>query len=94
MNCKIFVFVAFLTLCSDEVTSTIFLERSGALICTLNNLGSIPSGAVRYPVYQKVCRVVTPVLGAPMADEANSRRYNYEQYDDEVEKTRSAIMSQ
>lgn len=93
MDCKSFVVIAFFAVVAVEAAHPVFLQRNGAVICTLNKLGAIPSGALNYPVYQKVCRAVTPVLGVPLADEENSRRSNTEKYDDEVEKVYQAIMS-
>lgn len=93
MGCKIFVVLALMAVVAVEAAHPVFLERDGAKICTLNKLGAIPSGPVKYPVYQKVCRAVAPVLGVPIADEENSRRSNTEKHDDESEKVYQAIMS-
>lgn len=94
MDWKSFVIIACFAVLVPEVISTAFLEKNGARICTLNKTGEILVENVKHPVYQKVCRAVTPVLGAPIADEENSRRYNSEKNDDEAEKVRQAIMSQ
>lgn len=72
----------------------VFLESNGAKICTLNNVGMIPTGSLKYPVYQKVCRHVAPTLG----DEDDSyRKANLRasdtNNDEEVEKVRRAIMT-
>lgn len=51
--------------------SPVFLSDGGAKICTLNNVGTLPSKAsnVKYPVYQKVCRQVVPTaLGDQIED--------------------------
>lgn len=71
----------------------VFLDDYGASICTLNNVGSIPKGAVTYPVYQKVCRNVYPGLGDQLNDDekrkSNKSPTNIEQ---KVEKIRRAIL--
>lgn len=72
----------------------VFLDDYGSSICTLNNVGSIPTGAATYPVYQKVCRNVYPALGDQINDEEELRKSlkppaNIEQ---KIEKIRRAIL--
>lgn len=72
----------------------IFLDDYGSSICTLNNVGSVPKGAITYPVYQKVCRNVYPALGDQVNVEEEMRKSykapsNIEQ---KVEKIRRAIL--
>lgn len=94
MDYKVFVLLVIFAVAVTDAHSPVFLERNGVKICTLNKLGAIPAGSVTYPVYQKVCRAVTPVLGAPLADEEGGRRSNSEKYDDdEAAQVRRAIMS-
>lgn len=75
----------------------VFLDDGGSKICTLNNVGTIPAGSVKYPVYQKVCRHVVPTLGDPIEDETDDkmRKSNKKASvsDDAVETIRRAILS-
>lgn len=75
----------------------IFLEKNGAKICTLNNVGAIPTGALKYPVYQKVCRHVHSTLGDPINEDEGLRKSNNPangtKDDEEVEKVRRMILS-
>lgn len=77
----------------------VFLQGDSK-ICTLNNVGVVPNGGVKFPVYQKVCRQVIPTLGDPISDEdedRKSRKANPRALKDEAaasEQVRRAIMSQ
>lgn len=75
----------------------VFLDDGGSRICTLNNVGVIPAGSVKYPVYQKVCRHVVPTLGDPIDDEKDEkmRKSNKKSSasEDDIEKVRRAIMA-
>lgn len=94
MNSKIFLIAAVLAVLSfAEAASPIFLEN-GSKICTLNNVGSIPSGSVKYPVYQKVCRQVMPMVGDQVEDDQDDiRRSSGERNDEEVDQVRRAILN-
>lgn len=78
-----------------ESSVPVFLDDGGSKICTLNNVGVIPAGAVKYPVYQKVCRHVVPTLGDPVEDEKDDkmRKSNKKVTENDIEKVRRAIMS-
>lgn len=94
------IFCAFVLLCISSIVYSappVFLE-DGHKICTLNNVGAIPKGALKYPVYQKVCRHVHSSLGDPIEDEeqVSGKRSNSKaaaNNEDEVEKVRRAILS-
>lgn len=73
----------------------VFLESAGSRICTLNKVGKIPTGtAIKFPVYQKVCRHVIPKLGDEVndADELNAEDETVSTGDDEVDVIRRAIL--
>lgn len=91
------ILCAFVLLCISSIVFSappVFLE-DGHKICTLNNVGAVPKGALKYPVYQKVCR---HVLGDPIEDEepVSGKRSNSKaavSKEEEVEKVRRAILS-
>lgn len=99
MNRKIVIaFVTVVVLSAvHSISPPIFLQGDSK-ICTLNNIGVIPNGNVKYPVYQKVCRQVIPTLGDPIADEDDgTRKANPKAVKDKAassEQVRRAIMSQ
>jgi hypothetical protein len=70
-----FFYLILLFVTTTFAASPVFLSGSGAKICTLNNVGSLPakgSSRVKHPVYQKVCRQVVPTaLGDQVEDDDN-----------------------
>jgi hypothetical protein len=98
MKLEIFL-VLFAVAAISEAARPLFLAGNGAKLCTLNNVGTLPSTAVnvKYPVYQKVCRQVIPTaLGDQVDDdfeEVSTNANNDEVADDEVEKIAQAIIN-
>lgn len=72
MNFGIFFYFSSIIISMTFAASPVFLAEGGTKICTLNNVGTLPSKghpSVKYPVYQKVCRQVIPTaLGDQMDD--------------------------
>lgn len=97
MNCAICLFVISAVVSMVQSAHPVFLEGNGAKICTLNNVGLIPTrGSTKYPVYQKVCRQVTPTLGDPINEDDGYRKSNKpskDSNDAEIEKVRRAILA-
>lgn len=73
---------------------TVFLAAGGSRICTLQNVGEIPSGAGFgvHPVYQKVCRDVVGAVGpAPyMMDESDDIS---DEEDEKLQKIQALILA-
>ena len=69
----------------------VFIENGGTKICTLNNVGVVPStnAAVKYPIYRKVCRQVVPTaLGDQVEDD--EEKESKEKESDNKNSTKSA----
>lgn len=75
MNSRIVIAFAAVVIIStvQSLPPPVFLQGDSK-ICTLNNVGVIPDGNAKYPVYQKVCRQVIPSLGDPIADDEEGTR--------------------
>lgn len=99
MNSKVVIAFATVVVLStvQSISPPVFLQGDSK-ICTLNTVGVIPNGNVKYPVYQKVCRQVIPTLGDPISEEdEGTRKANPKALKDEAassEKVRRAIMAQ
>lgn len=95
MNCKICLIAILVNMSVVLSAPPVFLAGGGKKVCTLNNVGKIPAGALQYPVYQKVCRNIIPTLGDEAVDDETDRLDDaVEAYtnDEEVEKVRRAIL--
>lgn len=91
MNFKLFVI--FIAITSSTVSSAppVFLESAGK-ICTLNNVGKVPTGkSVSYPVYQKVCRQIIPRMGDEVIDDEMNEE-DVTNNGDGIEMIRQAIL--
>lgn len=82
----------------SEAARPLFLAGNGAKLCTLNNVGTLPSTVanVKYPVYQKVCRQVIPTALGDQVDDDYEELPNAnmdEIADDEVETLAKAIIN-
>lgn len=95
MSSKVFVIFFLAILPMAFLAPPVFLSRGGSKICTLNTIGKIPAGSVKYPVYQKVCRQVYPALGDFAEDEDDEKDFlsdEDESRNDEAEKIVMAIL--
>lgn len=94
MSWKLFVIFILANLSAVLSAPPVFLESAGTKICTLNNVGKVPTGtAITYPVYQKVCRKVIPRLGDEVSDDEISADDETEtSSDDELDSVRRAIL--
>lgn len=99
MNSKVVIAFATVVVLStvQSISPPVFLQGDSK-ICTLNTVGVIPNGNVKYPVYQKVCRQVIPTLGDPISDDdEGTRKANPKALKDKPvtsEQVRRAIMAQ
>lgn len=93
MKIQIFLISMLITLAFGA--SPVFLSDGGTKICTLNNVGTLPStsASVKYPVYQKVCRQVIPTaLGDQIEDEEKKEKDEKSETKSQVNQLRRAII--
>lgn len=92
MKSQVSLFLSLAMLPVVLLQPTVFLTGGGSKICTLQNVGEIPSGgyAVR-PVYQKVCRDVVGAVSPGLYNDENDEATDDE--DDNIQKVQTLILA-